>query len=171
VNSAPQPSNLERLQFYRDEIKHEYDLLGQRVSWYVTSQSFLITAYAIAFSREPFPTNWFACYVLPSLAILVSLLSLGAIHGATDTADMWMARRAALVKALDDAGSDELRDFSIARWEPGHIDRVRRNSLWFPKLIPWLFICAWLTTAVLSSTLPWVRHAPDLSRPHANIGF
>lgn len=38
--------NLTKLEYYRAETRHEYSLLGQRVSWYVTCQSFLIIAFS-----------------------------------------------------------------------------------------------------------------------------
>lgn len=38
--------DLTKLQFYRAETRDEYSLLGQRVSWYVTCQSFLIIAFS-----------------------------------------------------------------------------------------------------------------------------
>lgn len=37
--------SLTKLQYYRAETRHEYSLLGQCVSWYVTCQSFLIIAF------------------------------------------------------------------------------------------------------------------------------
>lgn len=35
----------------RKQIEHEDDLIGQRVNWFVASQSFLFTAYAIVLSN------------------------------------------------------------------------------------------------------------------------
>jgi hypothetical protein len=35
----------------RDQVKHEDDLIGQRINWFVASQSFLFSAYAIVLSN------------------------------------------------------------------------------------------------------------------------
>jgi hypothetical protein len=39
---------LEKLGFYRAEIKHEFNLLSNRVNAYITSQSFLVVGFALA---------------------------------------------------------------------------------------------------------------------------
>ena len=53
---------LEALKFYRSEIVLEFTLLGQRVSWFVTVQSFLITALAISTGYKTTQFNWLAIF-------------------------------------------------------------------------------------------------------------
>ena len=38
----------ERFKLIRAEIHTEYDLIANRMNWYVTSQSFLVTAFALS---------------------------------------------------------------------------------------------------------------------------
>ena len=38
----------ERFKLIRTEIRTEYDFIANRMSWYVTSQSFLVTAFALS---------------------------------------------------------------------------------------------------------------------------
>ena len=38
----------ESFKLIRTEIRTEYDLISNRMSWYVTSQSFLVTAFALS---------------------------------------------------------------------------------------------------------------------------
>src|ERR1700722_5981426 len=42
-------------------LSHEDDLVNQRVSWLVNSQSFLLTAYAITFHSYFLPSGWRFC--------------------------------------------------------------------------------------------------------------
>jgi len=47
VESPQKISPLERYQVFRNRIEHEDNLIMQRLSWLMASQSFLFTAYAI----------------------------------------------------------------------------------------------------------------------------
>lgn len=42
------PSAWDRLKLIRDEIVHEDNLMSNRLNWFTASQSFLLTALAIA---------------------------------------------------------------------------------------------------------------------------
>ncbi len=42
---------LDRLKYYRSEIRHEFDLISARLSSYLTAQSFLVLAYAAAMNN------------------------------------------------------------------------------------------------------------------------
>ena len=74
--------NLTKLEYYPTETRHEYSLLGQRTSWYVTCQSFLI----IAFSSEASNSNVYfrlgIGLILPTLGIVRSILIKPSIDGA-----------------------------------------------------------------------------------------
>jgi hypothetical protein len=81
-NSTVSTSNLELLRFYRSEIKYQSDLLSSRLSSLLTSQSFLLIAYASAMSglighwQDPFTLVF-----PPVLAVLGLVLSLQAWPG------------------------------------------------------------------------------------------
>src|SRR5438067_4556531 len=50
----------------RNEVKHEDDLIGQRISWFMASQAFLLVSLAIAHKGETdMPTS--ACQTRPSV--------------------------------------------------------------------------------------------------------
>src|SRR5947209_17747930 len=84
---------LEKLKFYRAEIKQEYDLLSNRVSSYVTSQSFLCIAFASSMSNlNPHWGNIFTLIFPTGLALLgiaTSIQSHRAIAAAFETIAMW----------------------------------------------------------------------------------
>ena len=64
---------LERLNYYRAEDRHEWSLLSNRLSSYITSQSFLVTSYAIAMGNSnPRWSEWFTL-LFPSLIALLGL--------------------------------------------------------------------------------------------------
>src|SRR5579862_6154194 len=83
---------LERYQLFRGRIEHEDNLVMQRLSWLMASQSFLFTAYAIASnalgnsianSRTLFISRLSALEdVVPIVALLNSLLILVSILAA-----------------------------------------------------------------------------------------
>jgi hypothetical protein len=70
----------------RDEIAHEDNLTGTRLSWFLASQAFLLSALAIAYkgyhSDLPNPKNDFFFPLLPIIAIASCILILlGIIAG------------------------------------------------------------------------------------------
>lgn len=50
---APPPPEIERYRLVRQQIEHEDNLVSQRLSWLLGSQSFLFTAYAISLNGPP----------------------------------------------------------------------------------------------------------------------
>jgi hypothetical protein len=62
------------LENFRNEIQTEHTLISHRMSWYVTSQSFLVAAYAISFNQGHEGFHFFSL----ALPILGGILSIGA---------------------------------------------------------------------------------------------
>ena len=67
------------LQAMRAEIQAEHTLLGTRMTWLVTSQAFLMTAYATASSVNH--TKHWTAFFQNGLPLLGFLLSLCAVFG------------------------------------------------------------------------------------------
>jgi len=130
----PDKNALELLKFYRDEIKQEFNLIAHRLTWYVTCQSFLLTAFAISKGNLP-GGRWFPAYLLPTIAIALSILSFFPIKFAAQAIEKWLLKQTSL---LDDR-SFGLLEYQIER--PGHIHWV---SMWFPQLLPFVFSGAWV---------------------------
>jgi len=83
MNEQPQiaVSELDRYRLVRQQIEHEDNLISQRLSWLLGSQSFLFTAYAISLNGptqirlKPYEnTVSLLIVLLPLVAILSSLL-------------------------------------------------------------------------------------------------
>ena len=147
MNDAPtEPRVLSPWEYYllfRNRIEHEDNLIMQRLSWLVASQSFLFTAQAITLSGLlSVPPNASSSLVeleklllhlIPAVAILTSgLIYVGII---------------AAVKAIR-----TLRDSYQSRFGneqaslPGIMtnDRIRIFGLAAPVLLPLIFIVVWL---------------------------
>jgi hypothetical protein len=83
----------------RSEIKHEDDLIGQRVSWFTASQAFLLTALAIAHQGKttlPSPTNNSLFPLIPIVALCASILIFCGVLAGIGALSQWRARLHAL---------------------------------------------------------------------------
>jgi hypothetical protein len=79
---------LDVYRIYRDQVEHEDNLVGSRISVFVTSQSFLFSAYAIIANNaqklafdQPIDPKHVLLILIPSVAITTSLLFIPAIIG------------------------------------------------------------------------------------------
>jgi hypothetical protein len=88
---------------------------------------------------------------MPIFSIIVTILALNMIQGATLSINMWSDMRMHLIEA-----NPGLKSVIITRWRQPKIDAIHAKSLWFPKFIPMLFMVAWILIAVLSWNYPWL---------------
>jgi len=87
------------LRSLREDIQAENTLIASRVTWYVTSQAFLLTAYA---------TSWNAGFVwpvffhraIPVVAIALSVIILASIYAATWAQDVYLREQVTLVARI-----------------------------------------------------------------------
>ena len=143
---------LEILKFHRAECVHEFNLLGQRLSWFVIVQSFLITAVAVALGYKIQGINWFAQIVLPTIGVVTSVFVMSGVNGACNTIDMWMRKQRKLLhqhKAI-------LEPFIISRDEHENLteDRVHITSYYFAKYLPWITLLMWIAISILTFAVP-----------------
>lgn len=87
------------LQALREDIQAEHTLIASRVTWYVTAQAFLLTAYATSWNAH---FGWPAFFhtVLPIAAIVLSGLILASIYAATWAQDVYLREQAELIARL-----------------------------------------------------------------------
>ncbi len=150
-NAYGSQSAWEMFQFLRKEIQHEHSLLSGRVSWLITSQSFLLTIFAVMTEKNQTWT-WFPNLLLPILAILIALMAMAMIFAATSTIASWAEQRKQLM-----ASYPMLDPLLIRRWRSGltDIDWLHERSIWFPQLMPVLFILVWLAILFFSKPMPF----------------
>ena len=134
-------SPLERYQIFRNRIEHEDNLVMQRLSWLMASQSFLFTAYAIVTNGlTPYLANGGNIFIsrlaileriIPIVALLNSLLIFISILGA--------------LKATRELRNEYQKQSEILTTIALQTSRsARRLGLSAPVLLPLLFLAVWL---------------------------
>jgi len=134
-------SALERYQIFRNRIEHEDNLVLQRLSWLMASQSFLFTAYAIVTNGLTTSSvtggNVFLSHlttlvrIIPIVALLNSLLILVSILAA--------------LKAIRELREGYRKQPEILQVIPLQTSRSARIlGLSAPVLLPLLFLAVWV---------------------------
>ena len=147
-----QLSDIDKLRFYRDEVKHEFSLLAMRSTILVTCQSFLVVPFAILQTVSNFRAVLISVYIIAALGIFIALILRRPLNAAHRTIDKWLSKQRILFK-----GSEELRDLMIDRdMIPGvekdlNRDRDHMMSLAFSRYGPWAFFLFWFAAVVVST--------------------
>jgi hypothetical protein len=141
--AQPAVSELDRYRLVRQQIEHEDNLISQRLSWLLGSQSFLFTAYAISLNGpvqirlKPYESAvGLLIVLLPLVAILSSLLI-----GTAVLAGMWT-----MYKLRRDFRSCELAGIPPVQSTGGAL----LLGQFAPAFLPALFIVIWLLLMVRS---------------------
>ncbi len=131
---------MESFRVVRDEIHHEYSILSDRLSSYITSQSFLMTGFAISLAngnpvwgyafRTIFPT------ALCLLGVLLSIRAHPGIAGACRVIGLWHSRQSELL------ATEDLTDYRVMATK--EYRSIQRQSLSFSVAAPWMFGVAWV---------------------------
>lgn len=140
VGESEKISALERYQIFRNRIEHEDNLVLQRLSWLMASQSFLFTAYAIVtngLTTSPVTGgNVFVGHlttlarIIPIVALLNSLLILVSILAA--------------LKAIRELREGYRKQPETLQAIPLQTSRSARIlGLSAPVLLPLLFLAVW----------------------------
>jgi hypothetical protein len=87
------------LKSLRDDIRAEDTLIASRTTWYVTSQAFLLTAYATSWNAG-FTWRYFFHQVLPLAGIVLSAIILVSVYAATWAQDVYLREQASLVARM-----------------------------------------------------------------------
>lgn len=139
--AQPQSHLLDYYRIIRGQIEHEDNLVGSRISWFVTSQSFLFSAYAILAngiqpntSRTGLDAKHVILVVLPLLAITASILILISILSGLEAMRRLRQRYAAL------APSDE--QIILPPIQGARLTRI--TGMASPVLLPPLFMGVWI---------------------------
>ena len=133
--AAPAVAAIDYYRLLRGQLEHEDNLITQRLSWFLASQSFLFTAFAIILNgpmtsrfgdREPMTVFRLIPVTAIALGVLIWLAILAGISA---------MRR---LRALADARSD------LSEFPPLHgLALRRRMGLAAPVLLPPIFVAVW----------------------------
>lgn len=159
------------LEAIRNEIHAEHTLISHRITWCVTSQAFLLAAFAVCLSNGHMGFPFFR-HALPWLGGLLAILAWIAIASAIRAQwHMIILQKKILqakgvpeeLKNLDLCGSNPLHDYTRITCS-GREDRHRTHwsAMLPPFFIPIVF--AWLWTFVYW----WNVHLPPTSLPNSS---
>jgi len=87
------------LKSLREDIQAEDTLIASRVTWYVTSQAFLLTAYATSWNAG-FRWQYFFHELLPLAAIALSGVILVSVYAATWAQEVYLREQVTLVARI-----------------------------------------------------------------------
>ena len=142
-------SDLDKLRFYRDEVKHEFALLAMRSTMLVTCQSFLIVPFGIMNSAASFAWVVVPLCMVAILGMFVALVLRGPLDAADRTIDKWLQKQRQLLKdrpALQDLALD--RDLIDGAHSDSSHDLEHARSLQFSRRAPWAFVTFWMVALV-----------------------
>jgi hypothetical protein len=128
----------------REEIRAEHSLIANRLTWYVTSQSFLVTAFAISRGSGFTWFQWFSTVLLPILGSVSSALVFPSILGACNTIKLWHEKQHHFF---------ELHPEFKAAFELKRPSWIENRGLLFPKIMPLMFGLFWLIVGISSRCL------------------
>ena len=131
-------------QHIREEIRGEHSLITNRLTWYVTSQSFLVTAFAISRGSGFTWHHWFSTTLLPLVAFVNSLLILPSIVGARKTIKLWHEKQTGFFQRN--------QEFKIA-FNLQRASWIESQGLLFPTVVPLGFAVFWLVIHLASYRL------------------
>jgi hypothetical protein len=141
VESPENISPLERYQVFRNRIEHEDNLILQRLSWLMASQSFLFTAYAIVTNGMSASSMIAGNVFVNRLATLEQIIPIVAL---LNSLLIFISILAAL-KAIRELRYGYQQHAGTLEMIPLQTSRVARVSgLSAPVLLPLLFFAVWL---------------------------
>ena len=121
--------------YLREEMRFEHTLLGGRMTYYMTGQSFLFTAAAVARGTNWEGFYWLSGGVLPLVGVSGSVVMLLAIRAAYARMAVWREKE----KRYDGR-------HPLVYVNP---DGKHRHTLLFSTLMPWVFLAVWAAMPVL----------------------
>ena len=96
----PNPLTIaDALKVLQADIQGENRLIASRVTWYVTSQAFLLTAYAQSWTYK-FEWPYFFHELLPLAGIALSFLTFAFVYAATWAQEVYLREQVTLVAAV-----------------------------------------------------------------------
>ena len=128
-------TKFDRYKLIRDEITHEDNLMSNRLNWFTASQSFLLTALAIAHQGDttmPTRANDYLFPLVPIVALGSCVLILAGIVAGVAALRRWRALLTTTVAGADFLPRiDHDKTIVVLGWSA-------------PVLLPVLFLAAWI---------------------------
>lgn len=125
----------------REEIRAEHTLIANRLTWYVTSQSFLVSAFAISSGSGFAWHHWFSTLLLPLIALTTSVTIYPSILGAGKTILLWHEKQSDLFARNPDLSA--AFELNRPKW-------IVSQGMLFPAVVPLLFAAFWIVIHLAS---------------------
>jgi hypothetical protein len=145
-------NDYELLSSIRAEIHAEHTLISHRISWYIITQSFLMTAYAIAGGSNQW--QQYFQFAMPVIGILLSELARWAIWAGSEVQNDLLNIESDLIIEMEEAaklGKNTIQEMRTIDYYKRTTVYGRPTADWtdarakkLPRMIPLLFIVAWI---------------------------
>jgi len=147
-------SEYELLAFYRSEIRFETETVGARLNALLSSQSFLVIAYATSVNIGGQPQALFGLRLLPHilcvLGFAITLMAAPGIRAAYRVIAKWESKQRALHERHGHLATHTLTTTVDETLESG---RLVRQGSFFARHVPALFLFAWIVLFVLATAI------------------
>jgi hypothetical protein len=131
----------EKYFFLREEIRHQDNLINARLSWLVSSQSFLLSGFAVSLNGSA--QSLLPIYAKLNVILVNSLPVAGLVTDVASYLTIWAAiSRMGKIRRI--AGNSHPSNFPTVQADVV----TRRLGLCGPALIPVVFLAVWLAIIV-----------------------
>lgn len=147
-NSIPE---MEKLRFYRDEVRHEFSMLTTRTTILVTCQSFLVVPFAILNTAPRFRSVLAAVFLVGLLGLATALILIEPLRAGHRALDAWLRKQRSLIQshpALHEIAIE--RDLIPGAEANPQLDRDHVRSLAFSKFGAPIFCVFWVAALAFS---------------------
>lgn len=144
--------DLDKLKFYRDEVKHEFSMLTTRMTILVTCQSFLVVPFAILNTASRFRIVTFAVFLVGLLGLTTALILAEPLRAGHRALDAWLQKQRRLIQSNPELKAVAIdRDLISGVESDSRLDRDHHRSLAFSKYGPMIFSVFWLAALIFSA--------------------
>lgn len=126
------------------EIHAEHGLIANRMLWYMTSQSFLMSAFILSGATPNHSVHayfWFARWLIPMLGILVSMVIHRSLRAALQAMEILRNEAETIEK---DHGLRAIPFRALHKKAPS----IHPDGIWPPKILPIVFLFAWVVVLI-----------------------
>lgn len=144
-------SELDRLRFYRDEVKHEFSMLTPRLTILVTCQSFLVVPFAILNTAPRFRSVTVAVLLVALLGLTTALILVEPLRAGHRALEAWLKKQRQLIQSTPNLKVVAIdRDLIPGVPSDSKLDLDHHHSFAFSKYGPLIFSLFWLAALVFS---------------------
>jgi len=135
---------LDLLNFYRSEVKHEFTLLSTRLNLLITCQSFLVVPFAILHNSANFKIVFIPSLLVIILGAYTSWLIRKPLNLTQKLIREWLVKQRRLLNSIHNNEYKSTRDMILDVDQDTTKDTEHEHSLAFSKQAPLVFLMFWI---------------------------